>query len=178
MSQRVSGYARVFADTYETPAPPVRALVPYLRERDLQFVLEPANGPRSMLAQTLRNEGFHVTATGSDFLACTAMPDPGIEGIVTNPPFGSGGRYAEVFIEHALALAPFVAMLLRIDFDSGKTRTRLFGDCPFFAGKLILLDRIVWFPREGKAGPSENHAWYLWDRRHQGAPTIRYARAK
>jgi hypothetical protein len=48
-------------------------------------------------------------------------------------------------------------MLLRVDFDSGKTRTPPFRDCPAFAEKVVLLDRIMWFP--GTVGPSMNHAW-------------------
>jgi hypothetical protein len=80
------------------------------------------------------------------------------------------------FIAHALELVPVVAMLLRIDFDSGKTRAGLFRDCAAFAQKIVLLDRIVWFEREGAPGPSENHCWMIWNRRHRGPPTISYAR--
>lgn len=30
--------------------------------------------------------------------------------------------------------------------------------------RLVLTDRITWFdPEPGKAGPSENHAWFVWD---------------
>jgi hypothetical protein len=96
--------------------------------------------------------------------------------VVTNPPFGVGGKLAVKFIKHALELTPVVAMLARIDFDSGKTRTDLFRDCPTFAHKIVLLDRIVWFARAGAPGPSENHCWLIWDRRHYGPPTIGYAR--
>ena len=49
----------------------------------------------------------------------------------------------------------------------------LFRDNPRFAGKLVLLDRIKWF--EGPSAPSDNHAWFVWDRRHQGPPWIAYA---
>jgi hypothetical protein len=38
---------------------------------------------------------------------------------------------------------PVVTMLLRIDFDSGKTRTNLFRDCQAFDRKIVLLDRIA-----------------------------------
>jgi hypothetical protein len=63
---------------------------------------------------------------------------------------------------------------LRVDFDSGRTRADLFRDNPSFVGKLVLLDRIKWF--EGASGPSDNHAWFIWDRRRQGArPLIAYA---
>jgi tRNA G10 N-methylase Trm11 len=65
----------------------------------------------------------------------------GVDAIVTNPPYG---RLATPFIRHALSLdVPIVAMLLRVDFDSAKTRRDLFADCPYFAGKITLLDRIA-----------------------------------
>ena len=119
---------------------------------------------------------FSIVATRDNFLTKTAPPDPRIDVVVTNPPFGHGGRLACEFITRALALAPVVAMLLRVDFDSAKTRVHLFRDCPSFARKIILLDRITWFEREGAAGPSENHAWMIWNSRHRGPPTISYVR--
>jgi hypothetical protein len=85
-------------------------------------------------------------------------------------PFGTRGRLVCAFIEHALQLMPIVAMLLKVDCDSGKTRAYL--DCPAFAGKIILLNCIVRFERPGAKRPSDN----LWDRQHQDPPTIRYAR--
>jgi hypothetical protein len=42
---------------------------------------------------------------------------------------------------------------------------------------LVLMKRIVWFAEENgkpKASPSFNHAWYVWDWRHEGAPSIAY----
>jgi hypothetical protein len=126
------------------------------------------------LVRTLREEGFRVTGTHDNFLAKSVAP-PGIASIATNPPFGVGGKLAVRFIEHALELVPLVAMLTRIDFDSGRTRVHLFRDHPHFAQKIVLLRRIVWFEREGAAGPSENHCWLIWDRHHCGPPTIAYA---
>jgi hypothetical protein len=67
-------------------------------------------------------------------------------------------------------------MLLRVDYDSAITRRHLFADCQAFATKLVLTRRIVWF--EPKiASPSENHAWFVWSWRHEGAPTIAYGGA-
>ena len=80
----------------------------------------------------------------------------------------------------ALKLAPVVAMLLRVDFDSGKTRVHLFRDNAAFTHKIVLLDRVVFFERDdGTAeAPSDNHSWYLWDTRrvYRRPPTISYAR--
>jgi hypothetical protein len=173
MSQRHSGYVRVRDEDYSTPPPPVQAVAPFLRRRAISHAWDPAAGAGS-LAQTLRAEGFQVTATTDDFLTESTAP-PGIDAIVTNPPFGTGGRLATKFIEHALKLAPVVAMLLRVDFDSGRTRVHLFRDHPHFAEKIVLLHRIIWFEHEGAPGPSENHAWFVWDRRHRGPATVTYA---
>lgn len=177
MSQRISGYQRQADEHYATPTWVAQAMVPYLRRFALR-VWEPAtNGSTSLLAQALGEAGFRVTVTQGDFLAIDHLPESRIDAVCTNPPYGSGGRLAVRFIEHALALdVSVVAMLLKIDFNSGKTRTNLFRDCKTFAGKIVLLDRIVWFKREGAAGPSENHAWFLWNARHRGPPTISYAR--
>jgi hypothetical protein len=174
MSQRVSGYPRQPDETYETPRWVSQVAAARLRGR-CAYLWDPANGPGSKLAQALRAEGFHVVGTNDDFLLKDSLPDPRIEGIITNPPYGPNGRLARAFIAHALNLAPIVAMLLRVDFDSGKTRASLFGNCASFVGKIVLTDRITWFDRAG-AAPSDNHAWFLWDRQHRGPPTIRYAR--
>ena len=101
----------------------------------------------------------------------------GVDAIITNPPYD----LATEFIEHALRLtepaAGVVAMLLRTDFDHAKGRAHLFGCCPAFAKKVVLTKRIVWFePEPGEKGksPSFNHAWFVWDWRHEGAPALAY----
>jgi hypothetical protein len=173
MSQRASGYARQAQENYTTPAWPVVALAPFLRSRGARHIWEPAAGDGSMV-RTLSTQGFRVTGTVEDFLFQTSAP-PGVNCIVTNPPFGYGGRLAVRFIEHALKLAPIVAMLLRIDFDSGRTRVHLFRDHPHFILKVVLLRRIVWFEREDGAATSENHAWFIWDRRSRGPARLAYS---
>ena len=173
MSQRVSGYARQPLETYETPSWVTQVVVPYLCKHCLH-IWDPANGPASRIAEVLHEEGFRVLVTNDDFLTKTALPHDRIDAIVTNPPYGKSGKLACQFIAHALELVPTVAMLLRIDFDSGKTRINLFRDCPAFEHKIVLLDRIVWFEREGAPGPSENHAWFVWNAQHRGSATISY----
>jgi hypothetical protein len=136
-------------------------------------VWEPAPG-EGYLASALTVEGLEVIATHDDFFRRDAMPQ-GVNTIATNPPFGKGGRQAVKFIRHAFKLeVERMILLLKVDFDSGKTRTDLFRDQLMFAGKIVLLDRIKWF--EGPKQPSENHAIFVWDRRHRGSPWIRYAR--
>jgi hypothetical protein len=153
----------------------VQVVSQYLRQHCLH-IWAPADEESSRLVLALRDEGLRVTATADDFLARTCLPHSRVDAVATNPPFGQGGRLACQFIAHALELVPVVAMLLRIDFDSGKTRTNLFRDCPAFAHKIVLLDRIVWFEREGAPGPSENHCWMIWNKQHRGPATISYAR--
>ena len=181
MSQRASGYARRANEDYPTPAWVARAIAPRLRKVGVKTVWEPARGAGS-LADALAAEGFNVVATTDDFLRHTHPPDRLIDAIVTNPPYGDDrrGQLACDFIRHALTLrVNLVAMLLRVDFDSGKTRVDLFRDNPAFAGKVVLLDRIKWFP--GDSGPSDNHAWFTWHRRGHltASPRLAYAaRAK
>lgn len=177
MSQRDSGYARKERDLYETPEWVTEALLPTLK---LAHFWEPAQGSGKM-ARVLSKVG-PVTGsdieTGDDFLRCREVPHIMCAAIVTNPPY----ELATEFCEHALRLMEpvqgFVAMLLRTDFDHAKSRSHLFRDCPAFAKKLVLTKRIVWFePEPGAKGksPSFNHAWFIWDWKHEGPPTIAYA---
>ena len=119
-------------------------------------------------ARAWRQCGWHGRG-----LFTTSAPPPNVDSIVTNPPFGKQGRLAEAFISHALELVPFVAMLLRVDFDSAKSRQHLFRHNPYFAGKVVLLNRVNFF--DGPSSPSDNHSWFLFDRGHSGPPIIRYA---
>jgi tRNA G10 N-methylase Trm11 len=98
------------------------------------------------MVRALNQAGIPTIGTGGNFLAKTRLPDPRINAIITNPPYGDDGGLACQFIEHALELVPIVAMLLRVDFDSGVTRQHLFRNCPAFACKLSVLSRINWFP--------------------------------
>jgi hypothetical protein len=171
MSQRESGYERRERDAYRTPAWVTLALVPHLRE--LGLVWEPACGDGAMV-DALTKVGLEVTFSdidhGYDFLEMGKMI--GCDAIITNPPYA----LAEDFIEHALEMMEphgLVAMLLRTDYDHAKTRAHLFRDCPVFAKKVVLTRRIVWF-EDGKSSPSFNHAWFIWDWRHSGPPTIAY----
>jgi hypothetical protein len=174
MSQRASGYERRPNDDYPTPAWATAAIAGYLKRHALHL-WEPAAG-NGALADALVDRGFGVIATTDDFLKRSALPHDRIDAIVTNPPYGEDRRSALAcaFIRHALALdVRTVAMLLRVDFDSAKTRADLFRDCRAFTGKIVLLNRIKWF--EGPSGPSDNHAWFVWNRDRRGPPWIAYA---
>lgn len=176
MSQRESGYERKERDLYETPEWVTRALLPHLPPK--LDVWEPASGGGKM-CDALVAGGYDVRASdiafGTNFLTEPAWK---VDAIITNPPYD----LATEFIEHALRLMEpvggLVAMLLRTDFYHAKSRAHLFRDCPAFAKKVVLTKRIVWFePEAGSKGksPSFNHAWFIWDWKHEGPPTIGYA---
>ena len=109
--------------------------------------------------------------TRDDFFNIKTAP-AGVDFIITNPPYGSGGREAVRFIKHALTLVPRTLMLLRADFDSAVSRVHIFRDEPRFAFKLVLLRRIKWF--DGFSSPSDNHCWFGWSDSHRGPPALLY----
>src|SRR6476659_6295078 len=162
MSQRESGYERIERDCYETPEWVTRALLPHLV--NIKSVWEPAAGSGKM-ARVLEAAGLQVHSTD-------IAGEQSVDAIVTNPPYFS----ATPFIEHALRLTSGggkVAMLLRTDFDHAKTRRHLFSNCPAFACKIVLTKRIRWI-ENSTGSPSFNHAWYIWDHKHVGEPTLEY----
>jgi len=179
MSQRDSGYRRKERDFYETPWWVTETLIQRVRLAEMcRTVWEPAQGTGKM-ARVLEAAGFRVIGSdiddGTDFLSA-AMP-AGADAIVTNPPYELGQEFCERALQHAETVNGVVAMLLRTDFDHAKRRTHLFRDCPAFSKKLVLMQRIAWFVEaDGKprASPSFNHAWYIWDWKNAGPPTIVY----
>jgi hypothetical protein len=181
VSQRNSEYARLPNEAYYTPSWVTEALCDAV---DLpRVVWEPAAG-NGAIKRVLEARGHQVHATDlnadtalgiakRDFLL-SALVAADTRGIVSNPPYGC----AQQFVERAIALMKatrgMVAMLLRVDWDSAKTRSHLFRDCPAWGRKIVLTKRIRWI--EGSTGsPSENHAWHVWSWRHRGHPTIGYA---
>ena len=190
MDKHETGFERVDRDLYPTPAWAVEALAEHL---DLagKCVWECAAGTGRM-AEALKAAGAarvyctDIVRRGYpldsvfDFTAEGNPPRmPRIDTITTNPAYGQGNRLAVKFIEAGLqriADRGTLALLLPVDFDSAKTRSHLFRDNPYFAGKVVLTRRIVWFPRgDGeKAAPKENHAWFIW--RHRFSKPGNYQR--
>ena len=169
MSQRDSGYERKERDLYETPAWVTAALVPHIHKR-IDRIYEPACGSGKMV-DALRAAGYMVDSSdidgGQDFLESTDQR----QAVITNPPY----EHARMFIVQAIHLTKdrfgFVAMLLRTDYDHAATRRHIFM-APF-AKKLVLTKRIKWF-EDSKGQPSFNHAWFIWDWKHSGPPTLAY----
>lgn len=177
MSQRNSGHERKERDLYETPEWVTEALRPHL-PRQPKLIWEPAAGTGKM-TRVLATWGGgvvssdiepHPLAYQADFLTCRVHD--GADAIITNPPYD----LATEFVQRALGSVPgdgIVAMLLRTDFDHAKTRQHLFSEHPAFAKKLVLTKRIKWF-EDSTGSPSFNHAWFIWDWKHRGAPTLAY----
>jgi hypothetical protein len=148
MSQRNSEYARIANDLYVTPRWVYEALYevePWARE-----ALDPA-----------------PIDAAYDYLAVQFTDTLYPPAIATNPPFS----LAEEFCRKALGDAERVAMLLPYSFDAAKTRRDLFA--PPFKIRYNLTKRIRWENLEQKkAGPSQNHAWYVWDWTYSGPPML------
>jgi tRNA G10 N-methylase Trm11 len=129
MSQRSSEYVRKERNDYPTPAWVTETVIPHLMGLNVTSIWEPAAGEGGMAA-ALTRAGFTVIATdlsgGVNFLDDKAQAVSRCDAIVTNPPYGLQGKLAERFIERALNLTRpnqgAVAMLLKVDFDSGLTR--------------------------------------------------------
>jgi hypothetical protein len=181
MVQRGANYERKERDFYPTPPRPVELLL--RARRFAPTLVDPCCGDGAMLEVFNK---FGHEAIGSDIdPRCMAVtwdffedpyPINGPFDIVTNPPFGTQGATALWFIRRALNLTqPWegqVCMLLPVDFDSGSTRVGVFKNMPCFAETLVMLERIVWFPREERVSPAQNWAWFCWDWQHRG-PSIK-----
>lgn len=173
MSQRDSGYERKERDLYETPAWVTEVLLPHI-PKGIRAIWEPACGSGKM-SRVLVAAGYDVHATdidqGQDFLDEDIVPGLRTEAVITNPPY----EFALEFIDKALGISEYVAMLLRTDYDHAKTRARLFTS-ERFAKKIVLTKRIKWF-EDSKGQPSFNHAWFIWHDAHKGPPTLTYDHA-
>jgi len=182
MTTTFSSYQRREQDDYPTPVEAVDVLFtkanPYRITRD---AWDPCCGKGENILRAVRAHGIRATGSdiihGDDFIAKKFGPTKW--DIVTNPPFGTQGRLALKFIEHSLArterYSRKVMMLLPIDFDSGSTRRHVFGECPRFAHKIVLLNRVRIF--NGQSGTT-NHAWFIWAGLPiwNDWPTLSYAR--
>lgn len=178
MTIRGANYPRREHDFYATPPETTRVLLDMIKFGPR--VCDPARG-NGAIEKVLKEYGYQVSGSdlnkGYNFLTDRYLW-PGRD-IVTNPPFGPGGRTAMQFVTQAIEVTRKhkgkVAMLLPVDFDSGKTRMTIFGENQHFSRKIVLVNRIRWF--NGKSG-SINHAWFIWDHKHVGLPRLRYAAQK
>ena len=101
----------------------------------------------------------------------TPMRGP-VRGIITNPPYNEPWRgIADDFIRKGLGFfdqsgITFMAMLLRSEFRSGKSRKDMFGECNHYLGELVLTTRPRWDYGDPDApetaAPRHNVSWFLW----------------
>ena len=167
-------------DFFPTPPEAIQALLD--RECFPAHIWEPAAGDGS-LARVLSANGYTVTSTdlvgrgecpgGTDFLEMRVLP-PGVQAIVTNPPF----RLATEFALHSLALgARKVALFGRLGFLAGQRRKdELFGHhllarCWIFSRRLTLWRGDD--PGKRDTGGAIDFAWFVFEPRpNHGAATI------
>lgn len=161
-------------------ASPYAALPPLLvaeRHRLPKTLWEPSCG-NGALVLPLRNRGFNVVATdlhdwgcpastgGVDFhseVATGFRPDVPF-GIVTNPPFGA----VEEYVERAVRLSPYVALLLRLAFLESEGRMNWFPHVGLQRVHVIG-ERLPMMHRHGYEGPKTDKAglcfaWFIFER--------------
>lgn len=189
MSQRGSGFARKASDQYMTPAWVYATLFSVMPI--FGTIWEPACGEGTGVQVMRETSGHRVHIMASDidaryspdgqswdFLdpkvqASYFLPEEGPYAIITNPPYGKGGRLAVAFVSAALSLTSIhrgrVAMLLPVDWDTRPKRQMFFEDFDGHITKIVLTERIRWtnLP-QSKHGPSTHHQWVIWDHSRRG----------
>ena len=176
---------RPAGDFYPTDPEATKALL-NVEEFSLQ-VWEPACG-NGALSEILKEHCYNVYATDLydrgygdspiDFLET----NPGhFQGdIITNPPYGKimpGKKFAfQLFAEHALKHnCQKVALFGDLSFLEGQERKKLYDVTPP-ARVWVLSFRAAWWRNgipEGKGkGKNRAFAWYIWDKTHEGPPTL------
>lgn len=166
-------------DLYQSPPEAVHALLK--AENVPHRVWEPACGPGSIV-RVLRNSGRDVLATdlvdyaspdqdaaGVDFLipGIAESHHDGGRAIITNPPF----KNARAFVERALAISPYVAMLLRLAFLESEGRRGILDES-CLARVYVFRNRLPMMHRDGWQGPKATstmaYAWFIWERTYRG----------
>jgi len=182
IGQILSGEARTIGqarrnpdDYYPTPMWVTEALL-QVHPPETPVVVEPSAGDGSIVS-VLARHGYEVHAierrptcgkalelAGATRVtigdALEMLPIPTDEGIVGNPPFGSDLGFS--FVKACVATgAPYVAMLLQLDFFSSRPRAEWNNNHPV-AGFYPLGDRPS-FTADGRTD-GRNYAWFVWQR--------------
>jgi hypothetical protein len=178
----ISGHDRQPNDFYPTPDWVTEALLKHVTLRGP--VWEPCCGDGAM-ARVLERTGHKVVATdlvdrgfgrgGVDFFDCSSFP-AGCRTMVTNPPYGDGGRVAnsqlalQDLVRHALDLTMRadgqLALLVRFQWLAGKRAAALISSGPL-SRVVVLTKRIQWFSMGDRTTTGQHHhAWVFWDCSH------------
>jgi hypothetical protein len=171
-------------DFYETPLEAVRALIAIEVGNMPTGLWEPACGAGAIVTP-LRAAGYIVHASDLvargcpdsesrvDFLLPVGVPVHA-HGIVTNPPF----KLATQFVEKAVGLVPYVAILARLSFLEGSKRKTWF-EASSLSRVHISSKRLPMMHRDGWKGDRTSSsiafAWFIWDKRtRQEHPEIHW----
>ena len=167
-------------DAYFSPPEAVWSLLAIEAGHLPKRIWEPAAGDGAIV-KPLLDAGYQVTATdlmdyglepcasGVDYLQ--AARRPGIEGVVTNPPY----RLAVDFAEKALSEVPYLALLLRTNFLESTARLPFFRRHPpariwISSRRLPMMHRHGW---QGPRAPSNTcFAWFIWDGAGGARPVV------
>ena len=167
-------------DAYFSPPEAVWSLLAIEAAHLPKRIWEPAAGDGAIVkpllaagyqvtATDLMDYGLEACASGVDYLQ--AAPRPGIEGVVTNPPY----RLAIDFAQKALSEVPYLALLLRTNFLESTARLPFFRRHPpariwISSRRLPMMHRHGW---EGPRAPSNTcFAWFVWDGAAGGARPV------
>jgi hypothetical protein len=169
------------ADFYATPYAALAALLVAEGRRLPKAIWEPACG-NGALVVPLRNRGFDVTATdlhdwgcpgattGIDFLgtepnafAAALSLDNEKWAVCTNPPF----NIIKQFVEKAVALAPYVAVLARFNWFESDSRY-MWHERLGCQRVHLIVDRLPMMHRHGWDGPRLDKAglpfaWFVFE---------------
>lgn len=192
-----SGYERNRLDRYWTHPWMTHELLDHMIiTRDIKIPAEPiweCAAGRGDMSRALQRDGHLVCSSDIDmsefdksigsghersFLDEVFVPKTEgrfVHSIITNPPYSQPWRgIADDFVEHGLSFinndspVTFMAMLLRSEFNSGKSKRRRgkFGDCPHYWGELVLTTRPRWDYGDPdapeNAAPRHNFSWFIW----------------
>lgn len=170
-------------DFYATPPEAVAALLAVERKWMPRGVIwEPACGDGAIVLP-MRAAGFNVFASDLVDRGCPNseildfvegnLPIGRHDAIITNPPF----KLAREFVDRSLVRVPYVAMLLRLAFLEGNARKPWF-ESSSLARVHVSSRRLPMMHRYGWEGPKSTsavcHAWFVWDKRHEGRPQIQW----
>jgi hypothetical protein len=165
MMGKRSDFARRKADAYQTFDPrPVKALLPYLKQRRIRTFAEPCIGD-GHLAKQLTQAGL-LCVLGSDINEGTdALSLPNFNGadcIITNPPWTR--CLLHPLIMHFQKHAP-TWLLFDADWAFNKRSAPYLDQCT----DIVAVGRVLWIEGTTQTG-KDNAAWYRFDTHHYGGP--------
>ena len=189
-----SGYERNRLDRYWTHPWMTNELFKHAGDHVLGPVWECAAG-RGDMSRAIKEQNYDVYSSDLDMSEFDESIGPGHErsfldefelpeiqtnphgdysepcrSIITNPPYNEPRGIADKFIRGGLDFfdqgVEFMAMLLRSEFRSGKSRADMFGECHHYMGELVLTTRPRWDYGDPDApetaAPRHNFSWFMW----------------